>query len=248
VARPSIRELSDAIVYDYELQDYLFGNSALEEVEINNYDLRLERYFKSRDNISISVFYKNFVNHIELVKNYQGYSWQNVDESYAAGIELEGRKQLFKNLELIGNITLVQSMTNYVQYQMVVLDGIKNYIPVDTLERAMFGQAPYVFNGILNYNLDSLGLSISASYNLQGEKLVVTSIDGNPDIYEQPRHIVDLKVSKKIGKHFTLYAKAQNILNSPVKWSYDYSDKEINWDQYSYGTTYTVGLSYKLMK
>ena len=64
----------------------------------------------------------------------------------------------------------------------------------------MFGQAPYVINAMLTYKADSLGLIISASYNVQGEKLVFTSTDGTPDIFEQPIHMVDLKATKTLGK------------------------------------------------
>ncbi|MFM8916512.1 MAG: hypothetical protein ACKOGP_02075, partial [Bacteroidota bacterium] len=65
VARPSIRELSDVVVFDYELQDFVFGNSSLKMVQVDNYDLRLEKYLESGNNWSVSLFYKNFKNHIE---------------------------------------------------------------------------------------------------------------------------------------------------------------------------------------
>ena len=45
VARPSIRELSDVAVFDYELRSFVFGNSSLKAVDIFNYDFRLESYF-----------------------------------------------------------------------------------------------------------------------------------------------------------------------------------------------------------
>jgi len=38
----------------------------------------------------------------------------------------------------------------------------------------MFGQAPYIFNAILTYNEDSLGLSVSLTYNVQGPRLVLS--------------------------------------------------------------------------
>lgn len=249
VARPSIRELSDAIVYDYEVKDDLFGNSNLKEVQINNYDVRLERYFKSGTNLSGSLFYKDFKNHIELISTVQGFTWQNVDESYAYGIEIEGGIDITKNFEVQANFTLVKSETNFVQYQLLSIDGIKNYIPVDTLKHAMYGQAPYVVNAILTYNFDSLGLSLSASYNLQGRKLAITSTTGTPDVYDMPRHLVDLKVSKTIGKYFSASFKIQNLLDEPIRRSYIYEDDtEIDYDKFSYGTTYTLGLTYKLSK
>jgi len=247
VARPSIRELSDAVVYDYELQDFVFGNSNLEMVKINNYDMRLEYYFKSGDNVSVSPFFKDFKNHIELVNTNQGFTWQNVDKSTVIGIELEGRKQLSKNFELIANVTFVKSETEFVLYRLEVQDGLKNYIPIDTVQRTMYGQAPFVINGILNYKADSLGLNLSLSYNIQGEKLIFTSTDGTPDIFEMPRHILDFKASKTLGQHFGVSLKVQNILNQSIRRSYLFDDDStLDYDRYTYGTTFTLGFSYKL--
>ncbi len=247
IARPSIRELSDVAVYDYEYRAFVFGNSDLKSVQIDNYDLRYESYFKNGDNFSASVFYKYFKNHIELVQAL-GYSWQNVPKSTVAGIELEGRKKILKCLEARANITLVQSKTEFVKQRLEIEDGGKKYTPVDTLSRQMFGQAPYVFNAILTYTADSAGFSATVSYNRQGPRLVVAAdVKEIPDIYELPRNVIDLKLSKTLGKHFTASLTVKDILNEPVRRSYNYSEGwVVDYDKYRYGTTYTLGLSYKL--
>lgn len=244
VARPSIRELSDVATFDYEFRSFVYGNSNLQLVRINNYDVRGESYFKSGDNLSASVFYKDFRNHIELVKS-GGYSWQNVDKSYVAGIELEGKKKLSKNFELIANLTLATSETKFVRTRLEIADGIKTYIPVDTIKRAMFGQAPYVINGIFIYKADSIGLNLALSYNLQGPRLVVASDKKEvPDIYELPRHLLDLKISKKLGKHFNISLTIRDLLNAPVVRAY--KGRNLDYDNFSYGTNYLLGFSYKL--
>ena len=111
--------------------------------------MRVENYFRNGDNISVSGFYKKFKNNIELV-NAAGYTWQNVDNSYCAGIELEGKKILTGNFDFRANVAFIKSHTEFVRTRMEISNGVKTYIPVDTVERTMFGQAPYVFNGILN--------------------------------------------------------------------------------------------------
>ena len=148
LARPSLRELSDVSALDYELRARVYGNSNLKTVHVNNYDARLEWYFKSNDNISVSLFYKDFKNHIELV-NSAGFTWQNVDKSYTQGIEIEGKKNITKSLEFAANITLVNSKTSFVRKRVDTANGIKTYIPIDTISRTMFGQAPYSINGKL---------------------------------------------------------------------------------------------------
>jgi outer membrane receptor protein involved in Fe transport len=244
VARPSIRELSDVAAFDYEYRSYVFGNSDLKMVTVNNYDFRAEAYFRSGDNVSMSLFYKDFRNHIELV-NSGGYTWQNVDKSWVRGIELEGKKVLSKNFELGANVTIAESESKYVRTTIVFGGGEKIYIPQDTVTRTMFGQAPYVVNGIFSYTAIKLRLVCTASYNLQGERLVIASDNAAiPDIYEQPRNLLDLKVMKALGKHFTVSVTVRDVLNTPVERKYHGTD--IIYDTYSYGTNYVFALAYKL--
>jgi len=64
-------------------------------VNINNYDMRLESYFKSGDDISLSLFYKEFRNHIEIADFGQYLIWiNNENKSWVKGIELEGKRAL----------------------------------------------------------------------------------------------------------------------------------------------------------
>lgn len=248
VARPSIRELSDIAVLDYELRAPVFGNSSLKQVHINNYDIRLETYFKSNDNISLSFFYKDFNNHIELI-NSGGFTWQNVKESNVKGVEVEGRKNILKNLEFGANVTFVKSETNFVRSRFELTNGVKNYIPVDTISRSMYGQAPYAINAILTYTADSLGLTVTAGYNMQGPRLVIASDNpAIPDVYEMPRNMIDLKVSKKLGNHFLVSATAKDILNTPVRRAYKYEDgyNVYDYDKFTYGTNYILSIAYKL--
>ncbi len=249
VARPSIREMSETSVYDYEVKGEIFGNSSLLMVKVDNYDIRLERYFKSGTNLSGSFFYKDFKDHIELVRTTQGFTWQNVDESTVYGLEIEGGITVLKNLDIQANFTIVKSQTEFIAQNLIVENGIKDYYPVDTVKRTMFGQAPYVINAIVGYTFDSLGLSLSLSYNIQGKKLVITSVNGNPDVFEMPRNMLDFKMSKSLGKFFSVSLKVQNILDEPFRRSFVFDDDStIDYDYYKFGSTYTLGLTYNLSR
>ncbi len=244
VARPSIRELSDLENFDYEYKATVFGNSDLKSVHVKNYDLRFETYFKNGDNVSASLFYKDFKNHIELV-NAGAYTWENVDKSYAVGVEIEGRKVITKHFDVRANITLVNSSTTFIRQRMEIANGVKTYIPLDKVTHPMFGQSPYIINGIVTYTADSLGLTVALSYNLQGPRLVIAAgIKEIPDVYELSRHMLDFKVSKKLGKHFSSSFTVRDILNAPIKRAYKGSD--VNYDVYRYGTNFLLGISYKL--
>ncbi len=246
VARPSLRELSDIVVFDYELRAPVYGNSDLKTVHIKNYDLRFESYFKNDAAISVSVFYKDFKNHIELV-NSDAYTWQNVAKSTVKGIELEGKKAIGRHFELRTNLTFVKSESKFVRNRIELSDGPKQYIPLDTLTRTMFGQAPYVLNAIISYTADSLGVTATASYNIQGKRLVIASSNPFiPDVYEFPRNQVDVKVSKRLGKYFSVSLTVRDLLNTRIKRAYVYDDYTVDYDNYRYGTNYVLGIIYKL--
>ena len=269
VARPSIRELSDIAVFDYEYRLAVVGNSDLKMVNINNYDIRYEKYYPSGNDFSASMFFKTFKNHIELV-NSNFITWQNVDYSTVVGAEFEGKRKLTKKLEGRTNITFVKSATEVVQNTIYVNNGIKNFVPIDTVKRSMFGQAPYIFNASLTYNEDSLGLSVTLSYNVQGPRLVLSVGQTDvPDIFELPRNTIDLKVSKKLGKHFTVSLTGRDLLNAPIARAYNYSDgsyqsglgnsinklfdspifrKDWNqsYDKFRFGSSFQLGVSYKI--
>lgn len=250
VARPSVRELSEPAVFDYEYRAQVFGNGKLKMVSIDNYDLRLESYFKSGDDVSVSLYYKNFKNHIELVNAGGAITWQNVDKSYVTGIELEGKKVITKNFDFRANLTLCKSQTEYVRTRREVNGFTAVYIPLDTIKRVMFGQAPYVVNGMLTYTSDSSGFSATVSYNLQGPRLVLVSdLKELPNIYELPRHMIDVKLSKKIGKHFSVSFTVKDVLNTSIRRTYKVNDefvKDNDYDNYTFGTNYILSLSYKL--
>jgi outer membrane receptor protein involved in Fe transport len=246
VARPSIRELSNISMFDYELQASVTGNPNLKIVQISNYDLRWESYFKNNDNISVSFFYKDFRHHIELEYS-NTYYWQNVDKSSVKGIELEGRKAICKGLEFRANISLVKSNTEFVRTRQEIVGGVPITYYLDTISRPMFGQAPYVFNGILSYSMDSIGMVLTLSYNLQGPRLVIASnVSSIADIYELDRHLVDFKATKKINKYFSASLTAKNILNAAVNRSYKTADGYKLYDTYQYGTSFQMSISYKL--
>jgi hypothetical protein len=128
-----------------------------------------------------------------------------------------------------------------------VVEGKKVYTPVDTINRPMFGQAPYIVNAILSYKADSIGMVVTVSYNLQGRRLVIAGIlKGDPDVYEMPRHLLDIKVSKKLSKRFTMSITVRDIINSPVRRAYLLPSGYSDFDNFRYGTNYLLSLSYKI--
>jgi len=245
LARPSLRELSDNAYYDYEINQVVYGNSQLKMVDINNYDFRLESYFKSGDNISLSLFYKDFKNHIEVADYGLYLIWiNNPNKAWVQGIELEGKKNITSWLEFRANITLTDSRsafnTSYTKPDGYTVMG-------RDIDRTMLDQAPYVINAMLTWNATKAGLTTSVSYNTQGPRVIRTgSYQDIPDIYELPRNLVDVKILKNLNKHFSISLKIMDILNTPIVRAYKINNNfDLIYDQYSYGTNYVGSISYK---
>jgi outer membrane receptor protein involved in Fe transport len=214
-------------------------------VEINNYDLRVESYFKSGDNISASLFYKDFKNHIEVADFGQYLVWlNNENTSWIKGIEIEGKKNIAKWLEFRANVTFVNSRsafnTSYTKPDGYVVAG-------RDVDRTMLNQAPYVINAMLTYIGDKSGLTASISYNIQGPRVVSTgSYKDIPDVYELPRNLIDIKVMKNLGKHYLVSLKVMDVLNTAIVRAYKIdSDYNLHFDSYKYGTNYVFAFSYK---
>lgn len=242
LARPSFREFSVVQLFDYQLNATVFGNPELRSTSIDNYDLRIERFFKDRSNVSLSLFYKRFTDHIELLSTSEGgFTWQNAQSSRIYGLEVEGRVGLTRALEWRGNVTLMDSESE-LRY---TLGGEEL-----SYTTSMFGQAPWIVNSMLTWTLDSARFTASVSYNVQGPRLAVTNPVGNPgqvQAYEMPRHIIDITLNKALGKHWGLRGRVRNLLNAPQLRSYRFdSGYDVDFDRFAWGTEYQLTVSYTI--
>ena len=266
VARPSFKEKSNAHIDDPISQTVFIGNLDLKEAYINNVDLRWEYFFKRGEIISVSGFFKQFTNPIEMVpfqlspNNIQP---KNVNEALVYGGELEFKKKLTKQASKVKidfgtNLTFIYSQVNT---KDVVVDenGTTEYdIRQENARtgeqinsfRPMQGQSPYIVNAFMNFGFDSLGLEMNVSYNVQGEKLAIVGSGIVPDVYEDPFNSLNFKASYKFGKkdQMKLSFSAKNLLNDNFEQFYKSykADKEI-YKSYSKGMKFKVGFTYKFL-
>jgi hypothetical protein len=113
----------------------------------------------------------------------------------------------------------------------------------------MSGQSPYLINAFTSFSSDSSGLDLNISYNIQGKRLAVIGIGALPDVYENPFHSLNLKVSKKLGKKERLKASftAQNILNNKrIRYYESYKALPQVYDYFNNGRTFNLAVSYSL--
>jgi hypothetical protein len=242
LARPSFREFSVVQLFDYLLAAPVYGNPNLKLTSVDNYDIRVERFFRNRNNVSVSGFYKEFKNHIELLYTAAGgYTWRNAIRSTVVGAEIEGRIGITRWLEWRGNVTLMRSESTL---RTVLLAE-----PVEYTTN-MFGQAPYMVNSMLTWTADSARMNLTVSYNVQGPKLAISNSEVNPDgirAYEMPRHMIDITLNKSLGKYWGLRFGARNLLNSPFRRAYLFEKGyAVDFDSYAWGTEYSVGITYTI--
>ena len=266
LARPSFKEKSIAQIYDPIQGRRYNGNIDLLQTNVHNADLRWEYFYGRTEVLSASVFYKKFINPIELVSFFKSPNEVqpiNTGEAEIYGIELEARKRIgFQenngNKFYVGaNFTWIQSQIdmnkviiqseNKTEKEIRIANARDGEVISDF--RPMSGQSPYLVNAFTSFSSDSAGIDINISYNVQGKRLAIIGIGLLPDVYEQSFHSLNLKASKKLGKKEQWKASftAQNILNNKKRRYYEsYNSTSQIYDYFNEGRTFALSIGYTL--
>lgn len=264
LARPMLREMSGSVYDDFAGGRLYLGNPDLKHTRIDNYDLRLEWFMRPGEIAAVSGFYKNFYDPIELtIVDVNGsVSPRNVPKGTVYGLEFEMRTGLdritssLKHFRLGGNLTLVHSEVDLTESELTV---IKAYNADAETTRPMAGQSPYLVNLDLGYDNPIMGTSLTLFYNVFGERLSFNAEDATPDIYEQPRHMLDLIGSQRVYGSVAFKYGVKNLLDSSVRFIHKINLADFGLDgsgdteletrdfvaqEYKTGRSFTIGLSY----
>ncbi len=203
VCRPESRELAPFTFYDYALYAYATGNQNLKRTRITNADLRYEWYPAGGQLISITGFFKYFENPVEKVLYSSGstrlFTYFNVPSAYAVGGELEYRftigsfiknkhARFLDDLSFTGNFAIIHSEVN--------LDSVAGV----NQKRALQGQSPYIINAGLSYNDSKFDFGVNLAVNYIGQRIFTVGNDQYGAIWENPRFIMDLQITKTFLK------------------------------------------------
>ena len=253
LARPSLREISGFTYYDYVGDYRIAGNPNLRPTFIENVDVRWERYPKKKEVLAAGMFFKWMRNPIELVAKDQFQDeafYRNGLDAFIIGIELEGTHSLAfmgkwaENFSVSENLGLIYSWTS-----VDPDDQLKIWAndPEAKDFRPLFGQAPFVFNTALHYHHPEWGLNINGSMHVSGQKIVMISQGGTPHIYEKPRTLINLDISKRIAKKFTIRFAVNNLLGVKMRQIQSFKGKEYSYKTHELGRTFMLTFNY-LMK
>jgi len=253
VARPTLRELSAFTSFDY-IGDYtVTGDLRLAEQPtlLHNVDFRWEAYPSNREVVSIGAFFKYISNPIELESQpnapNQLFRYRRLPWAYVLGLELELKQGLGilgewgEDFMMGANLGYIYSQAKIPnqQFAMMLVDN-----PTASKFRPLFGQSPYVLNFLLNYNNKDLGLDVNASFHISGKKIVYVLLGNTPNIYEQPRGVLNLNVAKHFNDLYHIRLSIDNILDAKLVQIQSFKGRTYSYRQYSLGRNIWLGFSY----
>lgn len=255
INRPEFRELAPFAFYDFQYNFNIYGNDSLKTPSIHNIDFRWEFYPSAGDMLNVAFFYKRFNNPIETIfipgsgsGGTKDFSFSNAENAKSIGVELEIRKSLN---------TLIKK--TFLQHVDVLFNAAYIYSKVQlgidvvgqNLQRPLMGQSPYIVNAGLFFNQPDWKFQCNVLYNIIGKRIFAVGTAINPDIYEMPRNLLDITLSKTFGKHLELRFSIQDILNN--KWALVQDSNEdakigaVDEPIFNFrpGTLYTFGVALK---
>jgi hypothetical protein len=124
-----------------------------------------------------------------------------------------------------------------------------------SINRPLQGQSPYLINLGLMYDLKKSGLTATVLFNQIGRRILFVGNEAIPNIWENPRPLLDIQVAKKIMKSKgEIRIGISDLLN---KRAYFYHDLDGN-GKYTansadklainrnYGTNYSITFQYNI--
>jgi outer membrane receptor protein involved in Fe transport len=255
VSRPEFRELAPFAFYNFLMDNILSGNPELKRAVIHNFDLRYE-YAPGKGQIfSVSGFYKDFTDPIELI-NRTGTSgapelyFTNVSKVVNLGAELEYRLNLgfLKETE---DTTFWDNSTLYTNFSYIRSKVDLAGVIGSGTDRPLQGQSPYLINAGFSYFDEKSGWAFNASYNVVGQRIYIVGNVQEPSVWENGRNIVDVQVSKLINEKFEVKLNVKDLLAQDLVFFQDLNgNKKLDngidnpWQEINYGQTVTLSFKY----
>ncbi|MBA3828569.1 MAG: carboxypeptidase-like regulatory domain-containing protein [Taibaiella sp.] len=268
ISRPGFFEV---VPYEFHGEDFdEYGNYQLHHSIAQNLDLRYELFPKGNDQVLIGAFYKNIQNPIEyLIVRASGPSAQQIQSRNLAN----AANNYGAEIVLTKYIHYFGISANYTYTHSAINDSALYLIPNTTgggfnksgvlRTRPLQGQAAHIANLSFIYKNPVKGIDAQISWAYTGRYIALLSGYNNLDYWQRATSFIDFSCEKRIAKHISIYAKVNNILNTPVIWEM-LTDKSIYLKgnkfylpyqslpnstlvkKSTYGTNYLVGIRFKL--
>lgn len=244
VTRPSFIEMAPFLYQESYGSAQIRGNADLKNGYNYNLDLRYEFFGENGDMFSATAYYKYLEDPIEQIQQLSGgatiHSFQNANNGMAAGLEVEFRKELIRDLRLGANASFM--------YTDVKLPEGGAYT---NTQRALQGASPYLVNADITYTprLDDVKqLSAALVYNLQGPRIQSVGISGLGDVKQQPVHTMNFVSSFKFNEKVSLKLQINDLLNQPVVFKQEVpsTGEKVEVERFKRGSSFEIGVTYNL--
>jgi TonB-dependent receptor len=198
------------------------GNADLKPSIGHSADIRYEYFPRGVDQILVGIFYKRIIDPIEF-----GFPEartaderpttnrilpQNFDDATNFGIELDYTRY-FNQFGVRLNYTFTQSD---ITTNKILINEDQSFALVNQT-RPLQGQSDHIGNLSLLYKGLTNGLDMQLVFNYTGERIAVVSPYYEADQYMRAMTQLDFSVEKGFGNNFVVFAKANNLLNTPYQ-------------------------------
>jgi len=222
------------------------GNPELKHATADNYDLRYELYPKDDEQVFISGFYKKLYNPIELaLTGFDTGTLVYTPTNVAPSATIEGIELVYtKYFGAIG----ISANYAYIYSNVKSLKDVPDTVsaqntPVTKLQsRPLQGQTNNSLNASLLYRDTRHMIFAQLAYQYLGKTLSQVYANYGYDYYQQPQSFLALSCEKGFNKHFTIFGKFNNLLNTPTTTKIN----NLTVGQNIYKANYNVGLRYSL--
>ena len=245
ITRPSFVEMAPFLYQESFGGAQIRGNEDLMNGYNYNVDLRYEVFSdSSTDMFAATAYYKFLQNPIERTQRLSGgateHSFQNAENGLAAGLEIEFRKELVRDLTVSANGSLM--------YTNVILPEGGSYT---NDRRSLQGASPYLANADISYTpsfRNGSGLSLALLYNLQGPRIHAVGVMGLGDVRQMPVHTLDFNGSYSFNEHLSVKFAFKNLLDSTIRFTQDIpsAGRTVEVEQWKTGTGFEIGISWSL--
>ncbi|GAB3173694.1 TonB-dependent receptor [Telluribacter humicola] len=221
INRPGFFEIVPYRIVNEEYQER--GNPDLRRTIADNLDLRYERYPSTSEQFMVGVFYKSIKDPIEYTLQRdairgqdQYYSPGNFGNAVNYGLEVDYIRYL-RRWGIKANYTYTHSTITTLKSKRIRNESGDLETILVNQTRPLFGQSAHVANLTLLFKDPRSQLDAQLAAGYTGDRINTVSQFVDNDLWQKGFVQVDASLEKRLGKGWSLFAKANNLLNTPME-------------------------------
>ncbi|WP_310586725.1 TonB-dependent receptor domain-containing protein [Telluribacter sp. SYSU D00476] len=221
INRPGFFEIVPYRIVNEEFQER--GNPDLRRTIADNLDLRYERYPSASEQFMVGVFYKSIKDPIEYTLQRdairgqdQYYSPGNFGNATNYGLEVDYIRYL-RRWGIKANYTYTHSTITTLKSKRIRNESGDLETILVNQTRPLFGQSAHVANLTLLYKDTRRQLDAQLAAGYTGDRINTVSQFVDNDLWQKGFVQVDASLEKRLGRGWSLFMKANNLLNTPME-------------------------------